>query len=129
MRSYEVVSNNMSMNLKLDLKPGPKLSSLREQGCVECRLQDYIRDVLEEHAGKGEATLSETATSEEWRRLSTNSFTTRRSRIFRGQSTTAERVFTANVKTPSYELPHRYECISPAGTTKKPGSAGKPVEL
>ena len=66
MRSFEVVSNNMSMNLKLDLKPGAQAQLAERARMRGMSLQDYIRDVLEEHAGKGEATLSETATSEEW---------------------------------------------------------------
>src|SRR5437660_6947665 len=37
------------------------------------------------------------------KQLSMNSFMTRRFRIFRGKWTTAAKVFTANVKTPSYE--------------------------
>ena len=61
-----MVSTKMSMNLKLDLKPGAEAQLAERARMRGMSLQDYIRDVLEEHAGKGETTLSETATSEGW---------------------------------------------------------------
>ena len=66
MRSYKSESTNMSTNLKLELKPEAE-AQLAERARVRgVSLEDYIRDVLEEHAANGEAKLSETATPEEW---------------------------------------------------------------
>ena len=66
MRSYESISTNMSTNLKLELKPEAEAHLAEGARMRGVSLEDYIRDVLEEHAANGEAKFSKSATLEEW---------------------------------------------------------------
>ena len=56
----------MSTNLKLELKPETEAHLAERARMRGVSLEDYVRDVLEEHAANGEAKFSETATPEEW---------------------------------------------------------------
>lgn len=56
----------MSTNVTLELKPETEDQISERARARGISVEDYIRHVLEEHAGNGEASLSETATPEEW---------------------------------------------------------------
>jgi hypothetical protein len=56
----------MSMNVTLELNAETEDQIAERAKARGISVEDYIRDVLEEHAGNGEASLSEKATAEEW---------------------------------------------------------------
>lgn len=53
-----------NVTLELDTQTGEQLAErARARGLS---VEDYIRDVLEEHTANGEATLAQSSTNEEW---------------------------------------------------------------
>lgn len=56
----------MSMNVTLELNAETEDQIAERAKARGVSVEDYIRDVLEEHAGNGEVSFSETATPEEW---------------------------------------------------------------
>jgi hypothetical protein len=54
------------MSVTLELKPETEDQLAEKARMSGVSVEDYIRDVLEEHAVSGEPALSETATAEEW---------------------------------------------------------------
>jgi hypothetical protein len=56
----------MSMNVSLELKRETEDHLVEEARLRGMSVEDYIREVLEEHAANGEQTLAESASPEEW---------------------------------------------------------------
>ena len=54
------------MTVTLELKPEVEERIVAEAKALGMSLEDYIRDVLEEHAANGEHTLPKSGSPEEW---------------------------------------------------------------